>query len=118
MTFYGDEGTMELDESGGYRIYDRGDKLVDEAKDTSQGQPEHLQNFIDAVRTNQPQRLNQPITEGHRSTLLCHLGNIAYRTGRSVKTDPTTGHIVDDAEQQSLWRRQYNPEWEDLVTKI
>ncbi len=90
-------------------IYDKSDKLIFEGKGTSSGQPEHLQNFVDAIRTNNPDRLNQHISSGHRSTLLCHLGNIAYRTGRSVKSDPKNGHILNDAEQQALWRREYNP---------
>jgi len=118
VSFFGDEGSMEIDGSGAYRQYDRGDKLVEEGKSTSQGQAEHLQNFVDAIRTNNPSRLNQPILEGHRSTLLCHLGNIAYRTGRTLNADPTNGHIVQDAEQQALWQRDYNPEWRDAVTKI
>lgn len=118
VAFFGDNGAMELDGSGAYRIYDKSNKLVEEGKETSSGQPEHLQNFVDAIRTNNPERLNQHILSGHRSTLLCHLGNIAYRTGRSVKTDPKNGHILNDADQQALWRRQYNPEWEELVTKI
>lgn len=118
VAFFGDEGSLELDGSGAYRIYDRSDKLVEEGKSTSQGQPEHLQNFVDAIRTNNPDRLNQPILEGHRSTLLCHLGNIAYRTGRTVKCDSSNGHILDDTEQQGLWQRDYSPEWRDAVTKI
>lgn len=118
VAFFGDEGSLELDSSGAYRIYNRSDKLVEEGKSTSQGQPEHLQNFVDAVRANNPDRLNQPILEGHRSTLLCHLGNIAYRSGRTVNCDPSNGHILDDADQQALWQRDYNPEWRDAVTKI
>ncbi|MCC6507618.1 MAG: Gfo/Idh/MocA family oxidoreductase [Pirellulaceae bacterium] len=118
VAFFGDKGAMEIDGSGAFRVFDKNDKLVEEGKPTSQGQAEHLQNFVDAIRTNNPQRLNQPILEGHRSTLLCHLGNIAYRTGRSVKTDSQTGQIINDADQQALWRRQYNPEWEEAITKI
>lgn len=116
--FFGDEGSLELDGSGAYRIYDKNDKLVHEGQSTSQGQAEHLQNFADAIRTNNPERLNQPILEGHRSTLLCHLGNIAYRTGRSVNTDPANGHLLKDDEQLALWQRDYNPQWRDNITKI
>jgi predicted dehydrogenase len=118
VAFFGDQGALEIDGSGVYRIYDRNDKEIEKGKSTSQGQPEHLQNFVDAIRTNDPSRLNQPILEGHRSTLLCHLGNIAYRTGRSVKCDPSNGHILGDADQQALWQREYNPQWRDAVTKI
>ncbi len=109
--FYGEEGALELDADGQYRIFDRNNKLIEEGKKSSGGQPEHLQNFVDAIRANDPSRLNQPIGEGHKSTLLCHLGNIAYRTGRTVITDPANGHILKDADQLKLWQRDYDPAW-------
>ena len=114
--FYGDEGTLELDSDGQYRVFNRNDELVFTGQQASVGQREHLQNFIDAVRANDPGLLNEPITEGHKSTLLCHLGNIAHRTGRTVLTQPANGHIVDDAQQQVYWRREYEPDWEQLVS--
>ncbi|GIW97708.1 MAG: NADH-dependent dehydrogenase [Pirellulaceae bacterium] len=114
--FFGDEGTLELDSAGTYRIYDRRDKLVEEGTQSSIGQEEHLLNFVQAVRAEDPSLLHQPIEEGHKSTLLCHLGNIAYRTGRTVRTRTSDGHIVDDEEQQRLWRREYDPTWEAAVS--
>lgn len=115
--FYGDEGALEIDGDGQYRIFDRNDKQTEERTEKSgTGQREHLQNFIEAVRADDPKLLNQPILEGHKSTLLCHLGNIAHRTGRTVSTDPANGHIRDDAEQQALWKRDYDPAWEADVS--
>ncbi|MCR9292124.1 MAG: Gfo/Idh/MocA family oxidoreductase [bacterium] len=114
--FYGDEGTLELDSDGQFRIFDRNDKPVFQGEQSSVGQREHLQNFVDAIRADDPQLLNLPITEGHRSTLLCHLGNIAHRTGRTVVTEGQGGHILDDAEQRQYWRREYEAEWEPWVT--
>jgi predicted dehydrogenase len=116
--FYGDDGTMELDGDGKYRIFDRNGKLVSDGKKSSGGQTEHLQNFVDAIRADDPSKLNQPILEGHKSTLLCHLGNIAHRTGRTVNCDPANGHILNDADQQALWSRDYDPKWQQAVTKI
>ena len=61
--------------------------------------------------------MNQPILSGHKSTLLCHLGNIAYRTGQTVLTDPDTGHLLgDNAAQLALWQRAYDPDWEEAVS--
>jgi predicted dehydrogenase len=114
--FYGDDGTLELDADGQFRIFDRGDKLIESGKQSSGGQAEHLQNFIKAIRAGDSGLLNQPILEGHKSTLLCHLGNIAHRTGRTVLTDPANGHILDDAQQQALWQRDYDPAWEEDVS--
>ena len=82
-SFYGDQGALELESNGTFRQYDRNDKLVEEVKSSTVGQKEHIQNFVDAVRAGDAALLNQPIVEGHKSTLLCHLGNIAYRTGKN-----------------------------------
>ena len=73
----------------------------------------HAQNFIEAIRGNA--KLNAPIEQGFRSTLMAQLGNIAHRTGRSLKIDPTNGHILDDPEAAKLWTRQYEPGWEPTV---
>lgn len=115
--FYGDDGSLELDENGVYRIYDRNDKLIEVGDQASRGDVEHLQNFVDAVRAGDPSRLNQPIVEGHKSTLLCHLGNIAYRTGETVLTDSKTGRLLGDRpEQLALWQRDYEPAWVEAVS--
>jgi hypothetical protein len=74
--------------------------------------------MISAVRANDSKLLNQPILEGHKSTLLCHLGNIAHRSGATVQTDGTNGQILYDENQQKLWRRQYDPAWEKLISEI
>lgn len=114
--FYGDGGTLELDGDGRYRVFDRNDKMIEEGGDRSGGQVEHLANFIDCIRRNDPSGLNQPILEAHKSTLLCHLGNIAQRTGRTVNTDPTNGHILNDDQQADLWSREYDPAWKADVS--
>ncbi len=109
--FLGSEGSIEIEGGGSWRHYDRGGKLVEQRQGSGGGQLEHLTNFIDAVCTEDPSRLNQPITNGHASTLLCQLGNIAHRTGRVVHCDAATGHIVNDKEQQAFWSRDYEPNW-------
>ena len=53
--------------------------------------------------------------KAHRSTLLCHLGNIAYRTGSTLHTDPANGHIIDNPDAQALWSRDYADGWEPKV---
>lgn len=123
VIFYGEKGTMAIPGGDDYKIYELGNKLVKDVKTDIQkadatntmGMGEqldsiHLQNFIDAVRDKA--KLNAPILEGHKSTLLPQLGNISYRTGRALYCDPSNGHIKNDAEANKLWSREYEKGWE------
>ena len=58
----------------------------------------HAGNFVDVIR-GKATTLNSPITEGHISTTLCHLGNMAYRTNSVLTVDPTTGRPSAMASQ-------------------
>lgn len=59
--------------------------------------PRHMRNFIDCVRSRKREDLGAEILEGHRSTLLAHLGNISYRLGKEVPFDRMTGQFEGDA---------------------
>jgi hypothetical protein len=65
---------------------------------------------VNAVR--EGKTLNSEIEDGQRSTLLCHLGNIAWRTGHTVNFDPKTRKIVGDKSANALVKREYRPGWE------
>jgi predicted dehydrogenase len=109
INFYCDQGCLSL--AGNHaRIFDLDNKVIGEIKGPS-SESLHYANFIDALRTGkQP---NSDIAEGAKSSLLCHLGNIAYRTGRTLQCDPKTGHIVGDKEpEERYWSREYRPGWE------
>jgi len=107
--FYGDQGSLAIP-GNGYKIYDRANKLVEEKPG---GGGDHVADFLDAIRTGR--KPNADIEIGHRSTLLCHLGSIAHRTGHTLHCDPSSGHVKDDPEAESLWAREYEPGWEPVV---
>jgi predicted dehydrogenase len=115
VSFYGDDGYLEIDTEGVFSIYDRKGKVSETSQKTSSGQQEHLDNFIAAVRANDPSRLNQPILSGHKSTLLCHLGNAAHRVGKVVPSRSSDGRWTDDSIPEHLWRREYDPQWETRI---
>jgi len=73
----------------------------------------HIENFVDAIRTGAS--LRQPIDEGAKSVLLCHLGNIAQWTGRALRVDPATGRIQGDEAAMAYWQREYAPGWTPTV---
>jgi predicted dehydrogenase len=110
MSFHGTEGTVVLED--GYRHLDPKNKEV-AAKKGGGGEREHIANFLDCIRTGK--RPNADIAEAHKSTLLCHLGNIAHRTNRVLTTSEKDGHIVGDDAAMQLWSREYRPGWEPKV---
>ncbi len=115
VTFYGENGALELMSNGSYRIYDSRDKLVKQGSGSTVGDNEHVDNFLSAIRNDKPLSLNAEIEKGHKSTLLCHLGNIAQRTGRTLNCDPQNGYILDDKQAMHLWGREYEKGWEPQV---
>jgi predicted dehydrogenase len=110
ISFHGTEGTIVIED--GYQQFDPKNKLVTEKKGGN-GEREHIANFLECVRTGKLP--NADIEKGHRSTLLCHLGNIAHRTNRVLTTSEKDGHIQNDDEAMQLWSREYRAGWEPKV---
>jgi predicted dehydrogenase len=111
VTFHGEKGTLTIS-GGSYAIHDPAGKEVAKGSGSA-GNDAHLQNFIDAIRGEA--KLNAEIEEGWKSTLLCHVGNIAWRNGRAMHLDPQTHRIANDSAAMKLWRREYREGWEPKV---
>ncbi len=111
LWFYGTEGSAAFT-GASYQLFDPDGQKIGESKKHG-GEKEHLANFLDAICEGAP--LNAEIGEGHKSALLCHLGNIAYRTGKTLDCDPATGKISGDAEAMAFWARDYEKGWEVTV---
>jgi predicted dehydrogenase len=116
LLFYGSEGWMHLGGSEwktyfgrknepGEQRSDKGDEHTTDMKLTEDGA--HFWNFIEAVRANKRELQTADILEGHLSAAMCHLSNIAYRTGRQVVFDSSNECFHGDAEASSLLRREY-----------
>ena len=108
--FYGDKGFMIVDRNG-YRVFfknERGPTGGVKWRDTTQ----HYQNFIECVKSRRKEDLIADIEEGHRSSLLCHLGNIAYRTGRRLEFDPETETFINDDDANRFLTREYRKGYE------
>jgi predicted dehydrogenase len=109
--FHGERGTMALSDTS-YVIYDPAGKATRTEKVQS-GDTPHFANLLAAIRNGT--RLNSEIEEGHKTTLLCHLGNIAHRTGRSLRCSNKDGTIVNDKEAMAFWTREYEKGFEPRV---
>ena len=120
---YGTTGTAVMDQDG-YTVYDLENKVVKESIAQAVADPLapsgddqltalHIADFVEAIRSGVP--LTQPIAEGAKSVLLCHLGNIAQWTGRALRTDPESGRILGDELAMRFWQREYAPGWAPVV---
>jgi predicted dehydrogenase len=69
----------------------------------------HHRNWFDAIRTR-----NRPacdIAVGCQSTIVSHLGGIAYWTGRALKWDPANDQFLDDDEANRMRSRAMREPW-------
>jgi predicted dehydrogenase len=125
VIFYGENGTLQIDGNNAYIIHDLKNKVVKEVKNdvavdagslTNPSQALdaiHIQNFFDGIKTGA--KVNADILNGHISTLLVQLGNIAQRTGQTLNIDPSNGHILQNKEALKYWSREYQKGWEPKV---
>jgi predicted dehydrogenase len=69
----------------------------------------HYVDWLDAIR-----KRSKPICDietGCRSVTVCHLGNIAYKLGRSLRWDPEHEVFVGDSEANRLLSRPMRSPW-------
>jgi hypothetical protein len=98
------EGGWVLISNSNWKAFDKDNKLVKQGTSPSP-LPLHIRNFIDCVKSRKREELNQEIEQGHQSSVLCHAGNIAWRTGKKLKFDPKT-ETFDDAEANKFVGRE------------
>jgi predicted dehydrogenase len=103
--WYGTEGMMVGGKAGGWKIFGRKNKLIEEIKSSGVDLPAHHENFLASIR--QGGTPHADIEIHHRSSSLCHLGNLAARVGRTLRFDPKTEQIAGDPEANALLRREY-----------
>jgi len=117
--FFGTEGWMHLKGTTWKTYFGRKNEpgpsfdssKVEEAADPNNllgsGSSAHFRNFIYALRTDDWMNLNADILEGHRSSCLCHLGNISYRLGRELEFDSHSERFVGDDIADTYLTRNY-----------
>ncbi len=113
VVFHGEGGALSVS-SNGYRLFDENRNEI-ESDSGSVGGREHLADLLKSIREDRPLALRAEIEDGQKSTLLTHLANIAYRTGRSLNCDPATGRIIGDEEAMKYWSREYEDGWDPKV---
>lgn len=105
VIFFGTEGYMIFPNYTDYYTF-LGPDREPGPSNTVEGQPmmnkDHFANWIKAVRSRKPEALNAEIEQGHLSSTICHLANIAFYTGHTLTFDPATERFSDDPDANSL----------------
>lgn len=104
---FGETGYLMIDREG-YRVFYK-DEKGPEFRTPYNDVPDFYQNFIDCVKKREASQLIADIEEGHLSALLCHLGNIAYRTGQRLVFDAEQEIFVGAPEANRLLSKDYRP---------
>jgi predicted dehydrogenase len=70
---------------------------------------EHHDNWLECIKTRKLPICDVAI--GHRSATVCHLGNIAIRTGKKIKWDPVKERILSEAKLAKWADKPYRAPW-------
>ncbi|MFA6886311.1 MAG: Gfo/Idh/MocA family oxidoreductase [Fermentimonas sp.] len=109
VKFWGDKGWIEVSRE---HFLASDDSLLPAQIEATEGAYEtkipHLTNFIESVKNRTEPQV--PVEIGHKSCVVCTLGNIAYDLGRPIKWDPAAEKFVDDAEADAnrLYNKSYS----------
>ena len=126
MAFYGSNGTLIADRLGYEVIPEQGayggslgsgdafvpsrlERMHRAGKEPSRLHAEH---FVRCVRDGEPPRADA--LTGHRSSLVAHLGNIAYRAGRKLLWDADAEDFVNDAVASRMLGRRARKPWDGI----
>jgi len=105
----GDNGSVVIGNRR-WRAFDRKGERIRESRgdDNTAG---HVRNFLECVRNRRKPNADLE-TVGHPSSMLCHLGNAAWRAGRTLRFDPQTCTFGGDTEANRwLTRPEYRQPW-------
>jgi len=120
IIFYGSEGWMQFnlgrtwttfygpkDEPGPSMTREEADAKYGIAVKYGRGREPHFENFIQCVRSRKREDLAAEVLEGHHAATICHLANIAYRTGRTLYFDSKTERFIGDEDADRYLTRDY-----------
>ncbi len=110
VAFYGEQGTLIVDR-GGWKVYGVKDAPSSAASDCL---TPHLRNFIECVRTRQTPSASLSATAA--SSMLVHLGNIAYRVGPELQFDSNAMNFGTNKSANALLSREYHADWPLPIT--
>jgi hypothetical protein len=101
--------SAEQTRSAGAARFEKYEKTMDEkvVEEIQWSTQPHMKNFLDAIRARNHRLLTADIEIGAHAASFCHLANISYRTGRTLRLSESTGHFLDADDANALRTRNY-----------
>jgi hypothetical protein len=108
--FHALNGTLFAD-YGRHEVVPEGEFLKDQTPppETLPPSPGHEREWLDSIKSRKEPSCG--VNYHYRIDLAITLANLAYRLGRSVRFDPSTEKIIDDAKAVKLARPTYRDPW-------
>lgn len=110
-TIFGGAGGFQIVPEKGGQFQDSAPRIgpMDMKSEEGDHTTQHVQNFLDCVRSRTTP--NCDVEEGHKSTLIAHLGNIALATESRIAWDPVAERIVNNEAANDLLHYDYREPW-------
>jgi hypothetical protein len=84
-------------------------EAMDVRSDDGDHAAQHIENFLGCVKSRETPNCN--VEEGHKSTLIAHLGNIALATQSRIEWDPVVQRITNNDAANELLHYEYRAPW-------
>jgi len=104
--FGGEKGSLVISHAG-WTFYPAGGEP--QKHDGSECDVSHANHFAQCIRGNA--KPSSGALEGHKTAVLCHLGNIVVTVNRRIEFDGATQTFKNDAEANALLSRPYRAPW-------
>jgi predicted dehydrogenase len=114
--FVGNNGTLVVDRSGWEVIPEGGNKPAMEAVPLTPnagkgvGLKNHMANFIECIK-DRDKTPNTSVAIAANTARVCHLGNIAFKTGRRLYWDADNSTFINDKEANQYLKPKYRKPW-------
>lgn len=115
MAFYGTNGAIFADRIG-FEVYPDNDKIGRRYENTTDATALHARKFVDSLKSRKPN--NAGVEVGHRATLIGHLGNIAFKTGKKLRWDAEGESFIDAADANRLLARDWRAPWDKVFASV
>jgi predicted dehydrogenase len=121
IAFIGNNGTVVVNR-GGWELIPETENINGQRQYKMPAMPEvsrgnanylndHTQNFVEAMQKNDASILKCGIETGSVAAINAHMGNIAYKVGRKIYWDASSGMFKNDKEANEMLKKEYHNRW-------